>query len=285
MLVLLGCFVVIGSVLTGFSMAGGHVHLLLHPSEVVTIGGAALGGLIILAPMRVLKDLCKALVHTLKGNPFPKPIYMDAFLMFYMICRVVRRDGMLALDGHLNAPESSEIFKQFPRITGNHHLMNFITSNLAMLLEGREVSFLQSQMDAEIRVIESEHHDAVAALNRVADGLPGFGIVAAVLGIVVTMQAINGPAEEIGHKVGAALVGTFLGILASYGFFAPLAARMETLGHEEIAFFRTIGTLNAGIAQGQSPKDIITCTSSGIGTEFRPTREEVEQLCQAGNKF
>lgn len=276
MFVIIGSIVVIGSVLLGFSMAGGHMMALVHPSEIVTIGGATLGGLLIMAPKRVLMDTMKGILHCLKGSPFTKQAYTDLFKLYYLLCRMTRRDGELALDAHVSDPHSSAIFSKFPGITHNHHVLRFITSNLSLLVDGN--TNVANESEAEIQVIHNEHHEAVAALSKTADALPGFGIVAAVLGIVVTMQAIDGPAEEIGHKVGAALVGTFLGILLSYGFFAPMAGRMELLGAEEIAYFRTVVALTDNIAQGNAPKDVVLRASRGVGSDLRPSRPEMDAL-------
>src|SRR4029078_9313036 len=193
---------------------------------------ASMGGLIIMAPPRVLKVLIKGVVQGIKGSPFTKATYVELFKLYYVLLRITRRDGKLALDSHVTDPAASDVFKKFPRIAKNHHILHFVTTNLSFLIDDNPN--VSEEAEAEIHVIEREHHDAVGALSKTADALPGFGIVAAVLGIVITMQAIDGPAEEIGHKVGAALVGTFLGILLSYGFFAPMAGRMELLGAEEI---------------------------------------------------
>lgn len=279
MLVILGIIVVLGSVLAGFTMAGGHVGALIHLSEFVTIGGASLGGFIIMAPKRVLIDTIKGVLHCIKGSPFNKRAYMDLFQLYFELGKIARRDGLLALDSHIGDPHQSTVFKEFPKILGNKHLTHFIVSALGMLSESKDDSSqLRSQLEAEIGVIEHEHHDAVNALTKTADALPGFGIVAAVLGIVITMGHIDGPASEIGHKVGAALVGTFLGILLSYGFFAPMSGRMELLGAEEVAFFRTITNLTVGMYEGISPKNMVVQASRGVGTEFRPSSNDMKQI-------
>ncbi len=276
MFVIIGIVLVLGSVLAGYSMAGGQVGALLHLSEFVTIGGASIGALIIMAPSRVLKDVVKGVLHGIKGSPFTKAAYVELFKLYYTLCRITRRDGKLALDSHVTDPAASEVFNKFPRITKNRHVLHFITTNLSLLIDDN--SNVVEEAETEIRVIESEHHDAIGALSKTADALPGFGIVAAVLGIVITMQSIDGPAEEIGHKVGAALVGTFLGILLSYGFFGPMSGRMELLGAEEIAFFRTIVNLTASMSHGTAPKEVITRACRGVGTQHRPSRKEVEAL-------
>ena len=220
MLPIVGIIVVIASDLTGFSMAGGHMHSLIHPSEIVTIGGAALGAMICSSPPKVLKDVMKGLI------------------------------------------------------------MEFVSGTLQGAMEGNDGPTLQALLDTEIHVFESEHHDAVSALTRTADGLPGFGIVAAVLGIVVTMGAIGGPVEEIGHKVGAALVGTFLGILMSYGLVGPLAGAMDGLGHAEAALQKTIAAAIVGFASGGSPRAVMDNVRRGCGTAVRPSSKELDEMLQ-----
>ena len=279
MIVIFGCIVVIGSVLTGFSMAGGHFHALVHPSEIVTIGGAALGALIVMSPKKVLMDLMHGVIHALKGSPFNKQAYMQLFSVLYDLFRIGRRDGMLAWDTHLSAPEDSPLLQKYPLIHGNHHVRDFLCGALQMVSDGRATpAQVETLLEREIKVMEDEHHAAVGALSTTADALPGFGIVAAVLGIVVTMGAISGPVEEIGHKVGAALVGTFLGILLSYGFFAPLAGRMNFLGTQESAFFRVIVGLIVEFLAGGAPKGVIEIARRGVGTEHRPTADELAEL-------
>jgi len=279
MFVILGSIVVIGAVLTGFTMSGGQVMALVHPSEFITIGGAAFGALITMSPKKVIVDLFKGLIAILKASPFGKPAYIDLFKLMYSLSQVVRRDGLLALDSHLTNPHESPLFNKYPRIAHNHHMLDFIVGALGMLSDGKMTSDqLKGALETELSVVDQEHHNAVGALSKTADALPGFGIVAAVLGIVITMGAINGPAEEIGHKVGTALVGTFLGILMSYGFFGPMAGRMELQGIEEMTFFRTIITAVVALNEGATPRDMIMQARRGVGTEVRPTLEELEQI-------
>ncbi len=281
MIVIVGCVVVLAAVLTGFSMAGGHVGSLLHPSEFVTIGGASFGALIIMSPKKVLVDLFRGTVQAVKGTPYGKRTYIELFELLYALARVVRKDGLLALDAHISEPGKSPLFQKYPRIARNHHALNFLCTGLSLITDGKaDAGELTAAMEEEIKVAEREHHAAIAALNKTADALPGFGIVAAVLGIVVTMQAIDGPASEIGHKVGAALVGTFLGILLSYGFFAPLAGRMELLGEAETTFFHTITAAVVAISAGEGPKDVIKRVRRGVGTDCRPNAAEMAQIFQ-----
>jgi chemotaxis protein MotA len=259
-------------------MAGGHVGALIVPSEFVTIGGAALGALIVGSPKKVLIDLVKGILATLKGTPFGKPAYEELFKCLYDLLRLARRDGMLALESHVSDPHSSTIFQKYPRIGNNHHVVSYICGGMSPMIEATaKPEQLAELLAAEMRVMEEEHHAPLAALTKVADALPGFGIVAAVLGIVVTMGHIDGPPAEIGHHVGAALVGTFLGILLSYGFAAPLVVRMEFLGLQEAGFFRTISTILVGFAKNLPPKVAIDMARRGMASEIRPERTQLDE--------
>jgi chemotaxis protein MotA len=279
MVVILGGVVVIGCVLAGFMMAGGQIGSLIHPSEFVTIGGAAFGALILMTPIKVLKDLMKGILGCLKGSKYGKQAYADLFKLLYDLLRTARRDGLLALDSHVSNPHESEIFNKYPKLAADHHVVDFICGALVPVLDGTaKPEQLSALLETELKVLEEEHHAPIVALSKTADAMPGFGIVAAVLGIVVTMGAINGPAEEIGEKVGAALVGTFLGILISYGFLAPMAARMEFLGKSEIDFFKTIASVILGFFNDLPPKVAIEQGRRGVASESRPNREELEAL-------
>jgi chemotaxis protein MotA len=279
MIVIVGCIVVIGSVLAGFTWAGGHIGALIHPSEVVTIGGAALGALIIMSSKKILIDLTKGVLQCLKGTPYNKGAYKELFKLLYDLLKTARRDGLMALESHVSNPHDSAIFSKYPALAHNHHVTEFLCGALSPIIEGSaKPDQLAGLLDTEMKVLEEEHHAPLLALSKTADGLPGFGIVAAVLGIVITMGAIDGPVHEIGHKVGAALVGTFLGILASYGFFGPLAGRMELLGHAEMAFFRTMASAILGFANDLAPKIAIEQARRGVSSEFRPTRVELDEM-------
>ncbi len=282
-MVFVGGIVVIVCVLVGFTMAGGKVGALIHPSELVTIGGASLGALILMSPKKVIADLIRSILQVVKGSPYTRPVYAELFKVLYGFARLARRDGLIALESHLEDPKESAIFQKGPRILHNHHAKDFLCNALAAIVDGKvEPAQLKAALEEELKVVEREHHAAVGVLAKTADALPGFGIVAAVLGIVVTMQSIGGPVEEIGHKVGAALVGTFLGILLSYGFFAPLAARMEMQGESEMTFFHTISSAVVAISQGESPKAVVLRARRCVGTECRPTLAELDQIFREG---
>ncbi|MGV3484716.1 MAG: flagellar motor stator protein MotA [Planctomycetaceae bacterium] len=279
MLVVVGMMIVIGSVIGGFTMAGGHVGALIHPSEIVTIGGAAFGAMVIMSPISVLKALMAGIIKSLKGNPYGREAYLDLFKLLYQLLNKARRDGMLALESHVSDPHASTIFQRYPSIAHNHHVCEFIAGSMRPMLDGSVTGEqLEILLEQEISAGEREHHQPIDVLGKTADGLPGFGIVAAVLGIVVTMEHIDGPVEEIGHKVGAALVGTFLGILMSYGFLAPLVVKLEMMGAAETDFLRAIATtINSYLAK-MPPKVAVDAARRGLPSEIRPSGDELEKL-------
>lgn len=279
MVVIVGFIIVTACVLGGFAMAGGKVGSLIHPSEILTIAGASMGALVVMSPVKVLKDLMRGIIQSLKGSPFNKAAYEDLFKVMYELFRLARRSGFLSLEPHLSRPHDSAIFQKYPKISGNHHVMEFICGLLTPIMDGSvSPQKLPDLIDVELKAMEEEHHAPIGVLTKTADALPGFGIVAAVLGIVITMGAIDGPVEEIGHKVGAALVGTFLGILLSYGFFGPLATKLEFMGISEMAYFKTIAAIVVGFVNDLPPKVAIELARRGLSREIRPSQDELETL-------
>jgi chemotaxis protein MotA len=279
MLVFVGLFVVFASVIGGFSISGGNFLALIHPAEILTIGGSSMGAMIMMCPTKVLIDLAKGILTSLKGSPYGKKTYVELVGIFYELISVARRDGLLALEPHLGAPKESAIFKKYPSLINNHHNLTFFCRCLGLTLNSpMDATKFSKYMDSELKVIHDEHHAPIGVLQKVADALPGFGIVAAVLGIVITMGAIDGPVEEIGHKVGAALVGTFLGILLSYGVFAPLAVKLEFMADAEMVYFKTITTIVKGFIEQLGPKDAIELGRRGLGSDVRPSEEELTEI-------
>lgn len=279
MIVIVGCLVVIGCVLGGFMWAGGHVHALIHPSEILTIGGASLGALIVMSSPSALKGMVAGLIQAVKGSPYNKQSYRDTFAALYELFRIARKEGMLALEGHIADPSTSSVFSKYPKLVADHHATEFIKGAFGPVIDGSvRPEEVGSLLEIEINAMENEHHIPIGIVSKTADALPGFGIVAAVLGIVITMEHIDGPPAEIGHKVGAALVGTFLGILASYGFFAPLAGKMELISHEESAYFRTISSIIQGFFNGMQPKMAVETGRRGISKDLRPSSDEMDAL-------
>lgn len=279
MLVIVGSLIVLGSVLGGFMFAGGNPMNLIVPSEFIVICGAAAGALVIMAPMRVIKALVAQVIGTLKGAPFGKTAYEDLFKALYELFMLGRRNGMIALEEHVTNPDSSNIFSKYPSLARNHHAIEFLCSGLRPIIDGKvKPDQLKILLEIELEAMEGEHHQPISVLTKTADAMPGFGIVAAVLGIVITMGSIAGPIEEIGHHVAAALVGTFLGILISYGFLNPLAVTMEANGAAEFGFFKCIAASVIAFANGMAPVMAIEVARRGLTSDVKPNSQELEAM-------
>jgi chemotaxis protein MotA len=284
MIIIIGSIIVLGAVLGGFTIAGGHVGALLHLSEFVVIGGAGVGSIMVMSPKKVLIDLFKGILQALKGAPYNRNSYEDLMKALYELFMLGRRNGMIALEEHVASPQSSSIFTKYPTFVNNHHGVEFLCSALRPIVDGRvKPEQLRRLLDTELDAIETEHHAPLGVLVKVADAMPGFGIVAAVLGIVVTMGSINGPVEQIGEKVGAALVGTFLGILISYGFMSPLAVNMEFISVAELTYLRCIATAVNEFANGMAPIMAVEVARRSLSGEMRPTADEMEATLKALN--
>jgi chemotaxis protein MotA len=279
MIVIIGAVIVCGAVLGGFTMAGGHVFALIQVSEFVVICGSALGALIIMSPLQVLVAMCKQVLGTLRGAPFNKASYEDLFKALYELFMLGRRNGMIALEEHVMNPETSGIFTKYPGFLKNHHAVELLCGGLRPIIDGKvKPDQLKILLEVELDSMEEEHHKPIDILTKTADAMPGFGIVAAVLGIVVTMSSIAGPIEEIGHHVAAALVGTFLGILISYGFLNPLAVNMTFVGFSEMAYFRCISSAVVGFANGMAPIMAVEVARRGLSSDVRPSAEALEEM-------
>ena len=282
MIIVIGAFIVIASVIGGFMMAGGHVGALLHLSELVIIGGAALGALVIMSPKKVLIDMARGLVTCFKGAPFNRRAYEELLMALYELFMVGRRNGMIALEEHVMDSKNSSIFKKYPTFFKNHHSVEFLCSGLRPIIDGKlKPDQLRLLLDIELDKMESEHHAPVQVLTKAADAMPGFGIVAAVLGIVITMASIAGPIEQIGEKVAAALVGTFLGIFISYGFLNPLATNLEFVGSAELDYTRCIAACVVGFANGMPPIMAVELGRRGLSSELRPTSDGLEAMLKS----
>jgi chemotaxis protein MotA len=285
MLVILGALIVIGSVLGGFIMAGGHPANLFVLSEFVVIGGAALGALVTMAPKKVLVDLIKQILASFKGAPHPKKSYEDLFKALYELFMLGRRNGMIALEEHVSNPAGSSIFGKYASLSKNHHALDFLCSGLRPIIDGKvKPDQLKHLMEIELEAMETEHHNPINVLTKTSDAMPGFGIVAAVLGIVITMGSIAGPIEEIGHHVAAALVGTFLGILISYGFLSPIAVNMEFNGAAELTYIRCIASSVIGFANGMAPVMAVEVARRGLNSDVKPTADELDILLKGIGK-
>jgi chemotaxis protein MotA len=284
MIVIIGAIIVIGSVIGGFMMAGGHVGSLLHLSEFLVIMGSALGALVIMSPKKVLMDLFHQVMHALKGSPYNQTAYLDLLKALYELFMLGRRNGMIALEEHVLNPTSSSIFTKYPSFLKNHHAVEFLCNGLRPIIDGKlKPDQLKMLFEVELNKMEEEHHAPVSVLTKAADAMPGFGIVAAVLGIIITMGSISGPAEQIGHKVAAALVGTFLGIFISYGFMNPLAVNMEFVGTAEIGYSRCIASSVIGFANGMAPIMAIEVARRSLSTDVKPTLDDLEAILKGLN--
>ncbi len=285
MIVILGALIVLASVGGGFIMAGGHPVALMHLSELVIIGGAAIGSMVLMAPKKVLIDLARQSLATLKGPPYTKQAYAELFKALYELFMMGRRSGMVALEEHVMNPESSAIFSKYPLFQKNHHAIHFLCNGLRPIIDGKiKPDQLKLLLEIEVDAMEAEHDKPVGVLTKAADAMPGFGIVAAVLGIVITMASIAGPIEEIGLKVAAALVGTFLGIFLSYGFMNPLAVNMEFINMAEMTYIRCIMASVIGFANGMSPIMAVEVARRGLGSDVKPSSDDLEAMLKALNQ-
>lgn len=280
MLVFAGFFVVIASVIGGYLWEGGNLLLLSQPAEFVIIGGCAAGTLLVSTPMSVLHELLVQLKRLMTAPPSRKD-YTDLLVMMYQLFRVSQSTGVMALEPHLDSPAESPIFSKYPSFLARHGAVAFLADSARVIIVGgispHDFDALMYE-DLEIRHREALH--PAGTLTKVGDALPGLGIVAAVLGVVITMQAIDGPVTEIGHKVGAALVGTFLGILLSYGFVQPLAANLEHRVTEEANIEQAIKAGLLATCKGFAPAIAVEFARRVVPEEVRPSFEETEQLCR-----
>ena len=282
MIIVIGSIIVIVSVIGGFMMGGGHLGALLHINELIIIGGGAMGGLVIMSPKKVLVDMARGLVICLKGAPYNRAAYDELLKVLYELFLLGRRNGMIALEEHVMEPEKSAILKRYPLFSANHHAVEFLCGSLRPIIDGKiKPDQLRLLLDVELERLENDHHAPVNVLTKTADAMPGFGIVAAVLGIVITMASISGPIEQIGEHVAAALVGTFLGILLSYGFMNPLAMNLEFNGVAELDYTRCIAACVTGFAGGMAPVTAVELGRRGLSPELRPTADEMEQMFKA----
>jgi chemotaxis protein MotA len=276
---IIGLVVVFGSVILGYTAHHGRMGVLWQPTEFVIIGGAGLGSFIIANPPAVLKGTMKALIALMKPNPFNKGAYGELLQVLYEVFQTARKDGLIALESHIEEPEKSTIFSKYPGFMHHHHAVTFLCDTLKVLLTGAvEDHHLSEILDLDLERMHEEEHQVPNALSTVGDAMPGFGIVAAVLGVVITMGAIGGAASEIGEKVGAALIGTFLGILLSYGFLGPLAKAVEVRGRNEGAYMSVIRTALLAFARGDAPMTCVEFARRSIEPNDRPSFAELEGL-------
>jgi len=278
MLVIIGYIIVFGSVLGGFVLAGGHLGVLVQPVELIIIGGAALGAFVIGNNTKTLKAAMVALPTVLKGSAYTKQRYMETLTLMSNIFVTARKKGLMGIEADIDEPENSELFKAAPLVMKDHHAVEFLTDYLRLMVSGNlDVHEIDNLMDLDI---DTHHHEGmkpIEALQKLADGLPAFGIVAAVMGVVHTMESVGIPPAELGKLIAAALVGTFLGILLSYGVVAPLTTLMEQKLNESTKYYQCIKTGLIAYLNGSPPPTAVEFARKVLFSTERPKFAELEE--------
>ena len=282
MLFIVGFIVVIAAVIGGYMGAGGHLEVLWQPLEFLIIFGAGIGAFLISNPSAVLKGVLKNFAKLIKGSKYSHTSYLELLTCLYSVFKLAKSKGDLALETHIENPDDSSLFNQFPGFAGDHHALEFTCDYLRMLTLGTSNPHeVEAIMDAELEQHHEEHASISSALQTLGDSLPALGIVAAVLGIIHTMGSITEPPEILGHLIGAALVGTFSGILFSYGFVSPMGASMGATFNEESNYFVAIKAGIIAHMQGYAPQVSIEFARKTIPTHVRPTFKDVEDAIQS----
>jgi len=281
MLAILGLVAVIAAVVGGYLLERGNLLVLVQPAEFVIIGGAAASTLIVANPPSVVLGVGHGLLGVFKGSRFSKAFYLDILKMLNDLFSYARKNSLARLEPDVEQPTKSQLFSRHPVLLKDHHALQFVCDTLRALIAGGISNHdLEQMMEMELEVHHQESKAPVEALTRMADSLPGLGIVAAVLGVVITMGAMGGPPEEIGHKVAAALVGTFLGVLLCYGFVGPLAAHMSKLSEAELQYYHVLRVGIASFAKGLPPILATEFARRAIPADLRPSFQEMETACR-----
>jgi chemotaxis protein MotA len=279
MFTIIGVVVVFGAVLAGYLMEKGPLAVLIQPAELVIILGAAIGTVLIANPLHILTKIGGGIAGVFGSSPFTKQRYLDSLKMMYELFGRARRDGMMALESDSDAPEKSVIFSKYPAFLKDHHALAFVCDSIRMASSGSIEPFDADQMiELDMDVHHHEATQPIAALSTMADSLPGLGIVAAVLGVVITMGALGGPPEEIGKHVAAALMGTFLGILMCYGLVGPIAANMAKTADDEHAYYNVLRVLIISSMKGSAPVQAVEFGRRAIPGHVRPSFQETEKF-------
>jgi chemotaxis protein MotA len=276
-LVIVGYIAVLGAVFGGFALAGGHLGALLQPVELLMIGGSALGAFLVANPNKALKATLKALPSLLRGSRFDKALYLETLSLLYDLLAKVRKEGLMSVEAEVDAPDQSPIFTKYPKVMSDHHVVEFMTDYLRLMVGGNLNAFeIENLMENEIETHHAEGEIPVHALARVADAMPAFGIVAAVMGVVHTMGSVGIPPAELGKLIAAALVGTFLGILLSYGFVGPLAVLLEHKLAESTKMLQCIKVTLLASLNGYAPQVAVEFGRKVLYSTERPTFIELE---------
>jgi chemotaxis protein MotA len=282
MIFLIGIATVILCVIGGYLAQGGHLIVLFQPFEFLIIFGAACGAFVISNPMPVIKRTIGSLGLLLKGSPYSKESYLELLSLLYTIFKLAKTKGMLALEQHVEKPDESTLWTKFPIFASDHHAMTFLCDYLRLLTLGTDNAHeLETLIDEEIETHHAEQNQISSALQTMADGMPALGIVAAVLGVIHTMGSITEPPEVLGHLIGGALVGTFLGVLLSYGFIAPMAGALKARYDAEVKYFLCIKAGLLAYLQGYAPAVAVEFARKALLSNVRPTFYEVEEAVAA----
>lgn len=277
MLVILGYIIVLAAVFGGFAMAGGHMAVLFQPIELLMIGGAAVGASLVGNNAKSIKATFKALPSLFKGSRYTKALYMELMSLLFELLSKVRKEGLMSIEGDVEKPEESPIFSKYPGVLADHHIVEFMTDYLRLMVSGNMDAFqIENLMDNEI---ETHHHEGEVPAHVIAklgDGLPAFGIVAAVMGVVHTMESVGIPPAELGILIAKALVGTFLGILLAYGFVGPLASLLEQKLHESSKMFQCVKVTLLASLNGYAPALAVEFGRKVLFSTERPTFSELE---------
>lgn len=278
MVIIIGFIIIMGGTIVGFMMAGGTIGLLIHPAEIVTIFGMLFGCAIIMAPISVLKGISSGLVSILKGAPYNKEDYEDLFKMMYELFQLGRRNGMIALEEHVMNPDGSSLFKKYDKFHSNQRAVDFFCDGLRPLVDGRlKPEQIGPLMDSGVKHIEHEKHAPVHVMHLVADSMPAFGIVAAVMGIINTMQYLS-DTNKVGKMIAAALSGTFLGIFLSYGVINPLAVNLHFYNDGEATYLKVIKASVVAFALGLPPLVACEIGRREIEHRFQPSAGDLETM-------
>jgi len=278
---IIGIVVVFGCILAGFLMEHGPLKVLMQPAEVIIIVGAALGTVLISNPLHTLKQMISGLLGAFGSSKYGTKRYIDCLKMMYELLQKARKEGLVALETDIEAPDASPLFSNYKEFVKDHHAVAFVCDTMRMAVSGGvEVFDLDQMLEADMDVHHHEANEPVSALSTTADSLPGLGIVAAVLGVVITMGALGGPPEEIGKKVAAALVGTFLGILLCYGLVGPLAARMGKIAAEQHAYMMVLRVTMIAFLKGVAPIMAVEIGRRTVPGHVRPSFAAIEEACR-----
>jgi chemotaxis protein MotA len=278
LLVIIGYVVVAASVFGGFVLAGGHVHALFQPVELLMIAGAATGAFFVGNNGKAIKATLKALPSILKGSKYTKILYMELMTLQFEVLSKVRKEGLMSIEGDIEAPEESAIFSKYPVVLADHHVIEFMTDYLRLMVSGNMDAFqIENLMDNEIETHHVEGEIPVHCVAKIGDGLPAFGIVAAVMGVVHTMASVGLPPAELGILIANALVGTFLGILLSYGFISPISSVLEQKLHESSKVFQCVKVTLLASLNGYAPALAVEFGRKVLFSTERPSFTELEE--------